>query len=77
MILSTMHPWPIPSLTEGQRQLVYVFSAYVPIPYVIANLRTRANLEHAVTAQSTINPDGSYVVPTTIDIDGLSLTPAK
>jgi hypothetical protein len=44
---------------------------------VRANLRTRAKLEHVVTAQSTNNPDGSYVVPTTIDIDGLSLTPAK
>jgi hypothetical protein len=30
-----------------------------------------------VTAQSTINPDGSYVVPETIDIGGLNLTPAK
>jgi hypothetical protein len=35
-------------------------------------------LEQAVTAQSTINPDGSYVVPDTLDIiGGLSLTPAK
>jgi hypothetical protein len=30
-----------------------------------------------VTAQSTINPDGSYVVPETIDIGGLNLMPAK
>jgi hypothetical protein len=42
-----------------------------------ANLRTHAKLEHVVTAQSTINPDGYYAVPTTIDIDGLSLTPVK
>jgi hypothetical protein len=30
-----------------------------------------------VTAQSTIDPDGSYVVPETIDIGGVSLTLAK
>jgi hypothetical protein len=34
-------------------------------------------LEQCVTAQSTINPDGSYVVPETLDIDGLNLRPAK
>jgi hypothetical protein len=61
-------------LPKGQPQLVYVFSAYVPIPYVTTHLRTPAQLEHAVTSQSTINHDGSYVVPATIDIDGLSLT---
>jgi hypothetical protein len=44
---------------------------------VTTNLRTRAKLEHVVTAQSTINSDGSYVVPTAIVIDVLSLTPAK
>jgi hypothetical protein len=30
-----------------------------------------------VTAQSIINPGGSYVVPETIDVGGLNLTPAK
>jgi hypothetical protein len=40
-------------------------------------LRTPAHLEQAVTAQSTINPDGSYVVPETLDIGDLNLTPAK
>jgi hypothetical protein len=30
-----------------------------------------------VFAQSTVNLDGSSVVPTTIDIGGLSLTPSK
>jgi hypothetical protein len=40
-------------------------------------MRTRANVEYAVTAQSTIHLDGSCVVPTTVDIDGLSLTPSK
>jgi ADP-ribose pyrophosphatase YjhB (NUDIX family) len=65
------------ALPEGQRRLVYVCSAFVPILYVTANLRTLAKLEQVVPAQSTINPDGSYVVPQTIGIDGLSLTPAK
>jgi ADP-ribose pyrophosphatase YjhB (NUDIX family) len=65
------------ALHQGQRKLVYIFTASVPIPYETANLRTLAKLEHLVTAQSSINPDGSYVVLTTIDIDGLSLTPVK
>jgi hypothetical protein len=62
---------------EGQQHIAYVFSAYVPIPYVTTHLGTRAQLEHVVTAQSTINHDGSYVVPETIGIDSLYLTPAK
>jgi hypothetical protein len=57
--------------------LVYVYSAYVPVPFVTTLLRTHAQLEGAVAAQSTINPDGSYVVPETLDIGGLNLTPAK
>jgi ADP-ribose pyrophosphatase YjhB (NUDIX family) len=65
------------ALTEGQRELVYVFSAFVLVPYEKANLRTPAKLEHVVTAESTINSDGSHVVPATIDIDGPFLTPAK
>jgi ADP-ribose pyrophosphatase YjhB (NUDIX family) len=67
------------ALPERLRHLVYVFSASVPVPYVTTNLRTHAKLEQDVTstAQLTINPDGSYVVPATTDIDGLSLTPAK
>jgi 8-oxo-dGTP pyrophosphatase MutT (NUDIX family) len=65
------------ALPKGQRQLVYVFSASLHVRFVTAYLRTHAQLEHVVIAQSTINPDGSYVVPATIDIDGLSLTPAK
>jgi hypothetical protein len=44
---------------------------------VTTHLRTPAELEEAVTTHSTINPDGSYVVPETIDIGGLSLTPSK
>jgi 8-oxo-dGTP pyrophosphatase MutT (NUDIX family) len=64
------------ALPAGQ-QLVYVYSAFVLVPYVTSHLRTPAQLEQAVTAQSTINPDGSYVVPETLDIGGLNLTPAK
>jgi hypothetical protein len=41
------------------------------------HLRTAPKLEHVVTAQSTLNTYGSYVVPATINIDGLSLTPIK
>jgi hypothetical protein len=64
------------ALPAGQ-QLVYIYSAYVPIPYVTTHLRTPAQLEQAITAQSTMNPDGSYVVPDTLDIGGLNLMPAK
>jgi hypothetical protein len=42
-----------------------------------AHLRTPPQLEQAFTTQTTINPDGSYVVPETIDVDGLSLKPAN
>jgi 8-oxo-dGTP pyrophosphatase MutT (NUDIX family) len=64
------------ALPIGQ-QLVYVYTASVPVPYVTTHLRTLALLEQVVTAQSTIDPDGSYIVPETIDIGGLSFTPAK
>jgi hypothetical protein len=57
------------ALLVGQ-QLVYIYSAIVPVPYA-------AQLEQAVTAQSTINPDGAYVVPKIIDVGGLNITPAK
>jgi hypothetical protein len=64
------------ALPEGQK-LVYIYSAYLPVPYVTSHLRTPAQLEHALTTQSTINQDGSYVVPETFDIGGLNFTPAK
>jgi ADP-ribose pyrophosphatase YjhB (NUDIX family) len=64
------------ALPDGQH-FVYVYSAYVPVPFVTSHLRTPAQLEHAVIAQSTINPDCSYIVPETLDIGGLNLTPAK
>jgi 8-oxo-dGTP pyrophosphatase MutT (NUDIX family) len=65
------------SLPESEYQLVYVFSAYVPVPFVTAYVRTHAKLVQDVTAPSTTDLDGTYVVPATIDNDGLSLTPAK
>jgi ADP-ribose pyrophosphatase YjhB (NUDIX family) len=64
------------ALPEGH-QNVYVYSASVPVSFATSHLRTPAHLEQAVTAQSTINPDGSYVVPETIDIGGLNLAPAQ
>jgi hypothetical protein len=57
--------------------VAHIYSAYVPVPFVTSHLRTPAQLEEAVTAESTINPDGSYVVPETLDIGGLNLPPAK
>jgi hypothetical protein len=44
------------ALPVGQ-QLVYVYPASVPVPYVTPHLRTLAQLEQIVNAQSTINPD--------------------
>jgi ADP-ribose pyrophosphatase YjhB (NUDIX family) len=64
------------ALPEG-RHLVYVYSASVPVLFATSHLRTHAHVEHVVTAQSTINPDGTYVVLETINIDGLNLTAAK
>jgi ADP-ribose pyrophosphatase YjhB (NUDIX family) len=60
------------AVPDGQ-QLVYVYSASVAVPYVTTHLRAPAQLEQAVTSQSTNNPDVSYVVPEKIDIGGLSL----
>jgi hypothetical protein len=68
---------PVRVALPGGQPLVYVFSAYIPVPYVIAHLRTLAHLEKDVTAQSTTNHDGSYVVPEAIDIGGVSLKPAE
>jgi 8-oxo-dGTP pyrophosphatase MutT (NUDIX family) len=58
-------------------QLVYVCTASVLVPYVTTHLRKPAQLELVVTTQSTINLDGSYVVLETLDVSGLTLTPAK
>jgi hypothetical protein len=57
--------------------VVYVFSASVPVANVTGDSRNFAKVEQATTAQSTISPYGTYVVPESIDIDGLWLTPTK
>jgi 8-oxo-dGTP pyrophosphatase MutT (NUDIX family) len=49
LILLSVTPVRV-ALPEGQSQLVYVFLAFVPVPYVTANLRTPAKLEHVVIA---------------------------
>jgi hypothetical protein len=51
----------------------------VLVPYVIANSRTPAKVEHVVqiNALVTVYREGSYVVPVTVDINGLSLTPSE
>jgi ADP-ribose pyrophosphatase YjhB (NUDIX family) len=64
------------ALHVGQ-QLVYVYTASVPVPYVTTHLRAPAQLEQAITTRSILNPNGSYVVPETNDVGGLTLTPAK
>jgi 8-oxo-dGTP pyrophosphatase MutT (NUDIX family) len=64
-------------LPAGRHQLVHIFSASVRVPYVTVSLRTPTKVEHVVNPHSTIHPDGSYVVPTTVDIDELSLTPSQ
>jgi 8-oxo-dGTP pyrophosphatase MutT (NUDIX family) len=65
------------TLPQG-RKLVYVYSSTIHVMFATNNLRTPAQVEHAVLAQSTVNlADGTYVVPETINIDGLNITPAQ
>jgi 8-oxo-dGTP pyrophosphatase MutT (NUDIX family) len=59
------------SLREGKHLLVYVFSAFVPVPFAASNIRAPPKLVQVVTTHSTINRGGTYVVPATIDIDGI------
>jgi hypothetical protein len=44
---------------------------------MLTYMRTLAKVEHAVTTQSTVHHDVSYVISATVDIDGLLLTPYK
>jgi hypothetical protein len=44
---------------------------------VTTNLPTPAKVNKVVTAMSTINLDGTYVFPSIVEIDGLTLTPSK
>jgi ADP-ribose pyrophosphatase YjhB (NUDIX family) len=68
---------PVVVTSPQGRQLVYVYSASIPVMFATNNLRTLTQVEQAVIAQSTVNPEGTYVVPETINIDGLTLTPAQ
>jgi hypothetical protein len=78
LTLLTGAPARVFLLLGEKHQHVYVYSAYVPFPYVNANLRTPAKVEQAVVAQSTIHYyDGSHHAdPTTVDIDGLIMPPS-
>jgi hypothetical protein len=60
-----------------QHQLVHVFSTSVHVPYVTANLPTPTKVEQVVNAQSIVHSEGTYTVPSIVDIDGHSLTPSK
>jgi hypothetical protein len=71
------NPVRVPLHDAGEHQLVHVFSASVHVPYVTANFRTPAKVEQVVTTQSNVYYDGTYTVPTDVDIVGLSLTPSK
>jgi ADP-ribose pyrophosphatase YjhB (NUDIX family) len=75
--LTMLSDAPVRVAQHVGQHLVYVYTASVPVPYITTHLRTPAQLEHVMTTQSTINPDGSYVVPETVDVGGLNLTPAK
>jgi hypothetical protein len=75
-LLSSNHVRAVP-LRAGKHEVVYDFAASVPVRYVNTNLRTPTKVEQAANAHSTIHYDGTYVVPSTIDIDGLTLTPSK
>jgi hypothetical protein len=68
---------PVRAALHVGQQFVCVYTASVPVPYATTHLSTNAQLEQVVIAMSTINPDGSYVAPETIDIGGLTVTPAK
>jgi ADP-ribose pyrophosphatase YjhB (NUDIX family) len=75
--LTLLSDAPVRVALHARQQLVYVYSVSVLVPYVTTHLRTPAQLEQAVTTQSTINPDCSYVVTETLGIGGLNLRPAK
>jgi hypothetical protein len=63
-------------LPAREYQLVYVYSASVHVPYLNANLRTLAEVEHDSIAQSILQPNSSYyVIPETSAIDGLPKAP--
>jgi 8-oxo-dGTP pyrophosphatase MutT (NUDIX family) len=57
-------------LPDSKLQHVNGYLASVPVMYVNTNLWTPTKIEHVAIAHH----DGSSVVPTTIDIDGLTMT---
>jgi 8-oxo-dGTP pyrophosphatase MutT (NUDIX family) len=57
--LTLLSDAPVRVALPARQQLVYVYSAFVHVPYVTTHLRTLAQLEHALTTQSTTNLDGS------------------
>jgi 8-oxo-dGTP pyrophosphatase MutT (NUDIX family) len=75
--LTLLSDAPVRVALPDRQSLVYIYAASIPVPFVTNHLRTPSQLEHDVTTHSTINPDDTYVVPETIDIGGLNLTPAK
>jgi hypothetical protein len=62
-------------LPDNKHQLVHVFSASELVLYMIANLRTPTQVVQA--AKSTTHSHGIYNVPSTVDLDGPSLTLSK
>jgi ADP-ribose pyrophosphatase YjhB (NUDIX family) len=65
-------------LPAAQHQLVHVvLVASILVMYVITKLRTPTKVVQYISAHSTNHSYGTYTVPSTIDIDGLSLKPSK
>jgi hypothetical protein len=62
-------------LHYGKYQLVYVYFVSVLVPYVNITLSKPTHVKHYVISHSTVQADGSYVVPATIAMDGLPITP--
>jgi hypothetical protein len=58
MILLNNSPVRVP-LLEAKHKLVYVLSASVTVPFILAIIRTLAKLIKALTTQSTIDPNGT------------------
>jgi hypothetical protein len=63
------------SLFEGKYPLVYVYAASNVVLHVTTNLRTPIQVEKVVISQSAVQRHGPSVVPATIALDGLTMTP--
>jgi hypothetical protein len=62
-------------LPDSKTHLACVYAPFVPTPNVTKHLRTQSKVEQAFISQSTVQQDCSYVVPTPMTMDGLTLTP--